>query len=89
VGGDKGDKRGYHGGKKVKGRKRDLLVETEGSVLKARVHSPKVMDHEGIKMLLEEADQACPGLCHLWVDADYRAQEKGAQTGLGRPWAGA
>jgi hypothetical protein len=38
--------RGYDGGKKVKGRKPHLLVDTEGFVLKAKVHSAKVMDYE-------------------------------------------
>jgi putative transposase len=47
-----GLQRGYDGGKKVKGRKRHLLVDTEGFVLKAWVHSAKVMDYEGIKTLL-------------------------------------
>src|SRR5215217_7190923 len=32
-----GEERGYDGGKKVKGRKRHLLVDTEGLVLKAKV----------------------------------------------------
>ena len=41
-----GEQRGYDGGKKVKGRKRHLLVDTEGLVLKATVHSAKVMDFE-------------------------------------------
>jgi putative transposase len=36
------EERGYDGGKKVKGRKRHLLVDTEGFVLKAKVHSAKV-----------------------------------------------
>jgi len=36
------------------------------------------MDYEGIKTLLEGADQAFPGLRHLWVDAGYRGEEKGA-----------
>jgi putative transposase len=31
-----GEERGYDGAKKVKGRKRHLLVDTEGFVLKAR-----------------------------------------------------
>jgi putative transposase len=73
-----GEERGYDGGKKVKGRKRHLLVDTEGFVLKARVHSAKVMDYEGIKTLLEGADQAFPRLSHLWVDAGYRGEDKGA-----------
>jgi putative transposase len=41
-----GEERGYDGGKKVKGRKRHLLVDTEGFILKAKVHSAKVMDFE-------------------------------------------
>ncbi len=49
VGGD----RGYDGGKKVKGRKRHLLVDTEGLVLKAKVHVANVVDQEGIKPLLD------------------------------------
>ena len=40
-----GDQRGYDSGKKAKGRKRHLLVDTEGLVLKAKVHSAKVMDY--------------------------------------------
>jgi putative transposase len=73
-----GEQRGYDGGKKVKGRKRHLLVDTEGFVLKAKVHSAKVMDHEGIKTLLKDADRAFPRLSHLWVDAGYRGEDKGA-----------
>src|SRR5215204_469225 len=42
-----GEDRGYDGGKKIKGRKRHLLVDTEGFLLKAKVHSAKVMDYEG------------------------------------------
>ncbi len=44
-----GEERGYDGGKKIKGRKRHLLVDTEGFVLRAKVHSAKVMDWDGIK----------------------------------------
>jgi putative transposase len=64
-----GEERGYNGGKKVKGRKRHLLVDTQGLVLKAKVHSAKIMDWDGIKMLLERADVEFPRLKHLWLDA--------------------
>ncbi len=37
-----GEERGYDGGKKVKGRKCHLLVDTQGLVLRAKVHSAKV-----------------------------------------------
>jgi transposase len=73
-----GEERGYDGGKKVKGRKRHILVDTEGFVLKAKFHSAKVMDYEGIKTLLHGADTLFPRLRQLWVDAGYRGEEKGA-----------
>jgi len=72
-----GEQRGYDGGKKVKGRKRHLLVDTEGFVLKAKVHSAEVMDCEGIKTLLRHAERQFPRLFHLWLDADYRGEDKG------------
>jgi putative transposase len=72
-----GEERGYDGGKKVKGRKRHILVDTEGFVLKAKVHSAKVMDQEGIKTLLRQADTQFPRLRHLWLDGGYRGEDKG------------
>src|SRR5215212_3692895 len=48
-----GEQRGYDGNKKVRGRKRHLLVDTEGLVLKARVHSAKVPDQDGLRLLLQ------------------------------------
>jgi transposase len=41
-----GEDKGYDGGKKVKGKKRHILVDTEGFVLRAKVYSAKVMDFE-------------------------------------------
>jgi hypothetical protein len=75
--GVEGEQRGYDGGKKVKGRKRHLLVDTQGLVLKAKVHSAKVMDWDGIKMLLERAEVEFPRLKHLWLDSGYRGEDKG------------
>ena len=72
-----GEQRGYDGGKKVKGRKRHLLVDTQGLVLKAKVHAASIMDFEGIKMLLRQADVQFPRLKHLWLDSAYRGEDKG------------
>ena len=74
-----GEARGYDGGKKVRGRKRHLLVDTEGLVLKAKVHSAKVPDQDGLKLLLNSARTAISGLKHLWLDAGYE--------GRGKRWA--
>jgi putative transposase len=72
-----GEQRGYDGGKKVKGRKRHLLVDTQGLVLKAKVHAASIMDWDGIKMLLRQTDVEFPRLKHLWLDSGYRGEDKG------------
>ena len=49
-------------------------------MLKAKVHSAKVPDQDGLRLLLESAKAKL--LCllsHLWVDAGYQ--------GRGRKWA--
>jgi putative transposase len=71
-----GKARGYDGGKKVRGRKRHLLVDTEGLVVKAKVHSAKVPDQDGLKLLLDSARTAMSGLKHLWLDAGYEGRGK-------------
>jgi putative transposase len=54
-------------------------VDTEGLVLKAKVHSANVPDQDGLKLLLDSACTAVSGLKHLWLDAGYE--------GRGRRWA--
>jgi putative transposase len=73
-----GNERGFDPAKKVEGRKRHLLVDTEGLVLEARVHSAKVPDEDGIRLLLDPARDRLSRLSHLWVDAGYQ--------GRGRRW---
>jgi putative transposase len=74
-----GTERGFDPAKQVEGRKRHLLVDTEGLVLKVRVHSAKVSDQDGIRLLLEPVRGRLGRLSHLWVDAGYQ--------GRGKRWA--
>src|SRR5918994_4613267 len=75
-----GEQRGYDGGKKGRGRKPHLLVDAEGLVLKAKIHSAKVSDQDGLKLRLKAAGDRLPRrLSHLWVDAGYQ--------GRGKEWA--
>ena len=74
-----GEERGYDGAKKVKGRKRHLLVDTQGLVLMAKVHRANVTDRDGIKLLLEPAKIGfLERLSHLWLDAGYTGEDRGA-----------
>ena len=61
----------------MKGRKRHLLVDTQGLVLKAKVHAVSVFDRDGIKPLMELAGDRFPRLLHLWLDAGYNGKGKG------------
>jgi putative transposase len=74
-----GGERGYDGAKKVKGRKRPVLVDTQGLVLTVSVQPADVMDREGVMALLPPAHikAAFPRLRHLWLDAGYKGKEKG------------
>lgn len=45
--------RGYDAGKKIKGRKRHILVDTTGLLLKVIVHAADVQDRDGAKLVLE------------------------------------
>jgi putative transposase len=74
-----GQERGFDPAKKVEGRKRHLLVDTEGLVLKAKVHSAEVPDEDGIRLLFDPTRNRLGRLSHLWVEAGYQ--------GRGRRWA--
>lgn len=68
----KGGARGYDGGKKVKGRKRHLLVDTTGMILQVLVHEADIQDHQGGKHLLWPLRGRFPRLQHIWADSAYR-----------------
>ncbi len=42
-------------------------MDTEGLVLKAKVHSAKIPEQDGLKMLLESARAGVSHLKHLWL----------------------
>jgi len=69
--------RGYNAGKKIKGRKRHLLVDTQGFLLKAKVHAAKIMNRDGVKLLVNGATAQFPRLRHVWLDAGYNGKGKG------------
>ncbi len=65
--------KGYDGGKKIKGRKRHLIVDTLGLLLKVKVLPANLSDREGGKQLLEELHKEQPVLkLHLFADGGYQ-----------------
>lgn len=66
---------GFDGGKKVKGRKRHLLVDTLGLIMAVVVTAANTEDRLGLVMLLARffaGGVKC--VRKLWVDGGYRAQ---------------
>jgi transposase len=66
-----GEAIGYDAGKRVRGRKRHLLVDTLGLLLVAMVHSASVQDRAGAKLVLTGVKRRFPLLGLVWVDGGY------------------
>jgi putative transposase len=67
-----GGERGFDGGKQVKGRKRQLVVDTEGNLLTVTVHAADIQDRDGVQPALIETQELCPSVSHAWADQSYR-----------------
>ena len=63
--------RGYDAGKKVKGTKRQVLVDTLGLLLCVLVHPANLQDRDGAKLLLSKAQGRFPRLQLIWADGGY------------------
>ena len=61
---------GYDAGKKTKGRKRHLVVDTEGNILDCLVHSAGIQDRDGCKLLLKHF-KIPKRLKKIFVDGGY------------------
>ena len=56
----------------MKGRKRHLLVDTEGLVIRAAVLAADIQDRDGATDLCRVSQPVCPRLELIWADAAYR-----------------
>jgi transposase len=66
------DPAGYDSGKKIKGKKRHLLVDTQGLVLQVIVHAADIQDRDGGVLLLASLFGLFPFLRKLYADAGYQ-----------------
>jgi transposase len=68
---ESGGPRGYDAGKKIKGRKRHILTDTQGNLVHALIHAADVQDRDGAPLLLAEIIRRFPWLRHLFADGGY------------------
>lgn len=72
--GDQGGPTGYDAGKKTKGRKRHILVDTLGLLLGVYVGPADEQDRDGAKTLLERIIGWYSRLVKIWADGGYAGQ---------------
>jgi putative transposase len=76
---------GYDGGKKIRGRKRHVLVDTLGLLIALHVTSGNVQDRDAALPVLEKAAEMEPTLEKVWADGAYqgpRVQAASRRTGI-------
>ena len=79
---ESGGARGYDGGKKIKGRKRHALVDTDGRALKLHVHAADIQDRDGAGPLLQASRPRWPFVQLAYADAGYQGSRVAAASSI-------
>ncbi len=66
-----GGPRGYDAGKKIKGRKRHIVTDTEGNLLASITHVADIQDRDGAANVIKLALATYPRLTHIFADGGY------------------
>jgi transposase len=66
------DPPGFDGGKKIKGNKRHVLVDTQGLLMHAIVHAADIQDRDGGVLVMATLFGLYPFLLKLYADAGYQ-----------------
>src|SRR5437016_7912322 len=72
---ESGGPRGIDAGKRIKGRKRHIVTDTEGFLLALRVHEASIQDPHGAVPLLRSLRHDFPKLRHVFADRVYRGPQ--------------
>ncbi len=75
-----GGARGYDAGKKIKGRKRRAMVDTDGRLLTVQVGSAGIQDRDGAVPLLQASRRSFPFVERAFADTAYPAERVRAAT---------
>lgn len=77
---ESGGPRGYDAGKKVNGRKRHALVDTDGRALVLQAHPASVQDRDGAGPILKASPARFPFIRRVFADAGYAGKKVAATT---------
>jgi transposase len=62
---------GYDAGKKIKGRKRHITVDTQGNLLSAEVHGANIQDRDGAPAVIADTLGSFPTVVTIFADGGY------------------
>jgi transposase len=68
---ESGGPRGFDAGKKIKGRKRHIITDTEGHLVGLQVHAADIQDRDGAVGVLASVRSLYPWLRHIFADGGY------------------
>lgn len=68
---ESGGPRGFDAGKRVKGRKRHIITDTEGHIVGLQVHPADIQDRDGAVDVIASIRRLYPWLRHLFADGGY------------------
>src|SRR5450432_624128 len=68
---ESGGPRGYDAGKKIKGRKRHIVTDTQGNLVGLVVHEAGIQDRDGAPCVLASIRSRYPWLRHIFADGGY------------------
>ena len=83
---ESGGPRGIDAGKRIKGRKRHIVTDTEGFLLAVRVHEANIQDPHGAVPLLHSLRRSFPDLAHIFADRVYRGPQLREAVADCGPW---
>jgi putative transposase len=72
---ESGGPRGFDAAKRIKGRKRHIVTDTEGWLLALLVHTADVQDNHGAVPVLRSLGRRFPKLRHIFADRVYRGRK--------------
>jgi putative transposase len=81
-----GGPRGVDAGKRVKGRKRHIVTDTQGFLLAVRVHAASIQDPHGAVPPLRDLRERFPELRHVFADRVYRGPQLQQAIADCGPW---
>lgn len=73
---------GYDAGKKIKGRKRNALVDTDGRALTLQVGSAAIQDRDGAVPLLQASRGSFPFIKRVFADSAYAGEQVARATSI-------